>query len=69
MLIAISKCNTSCISLGIKQQTLKDSFKKATEEARIQREAAFLERLQKLVADGKLTQKQVDDFKAWLKGN
>lgn len=53
--------------LGIPQQKLEDAFKKATEEARVQREAAFLENLQKLVTEGKLTQKQVEDFKTWLK--
>lgn len=53
--------------LGIPQQKLEDAFKQANEEARVQREAAFQERLQNLVTEGKLTQKQVDDFKAWQK--
>ena len=54
-------------NLGITQQQLEDAFKKALEEGRTERNAALLEKLQQLVKDGKITTKQVEDFKTWLK--
>lgn len=53
--------------LGMDQQKLENAFKQAMGEQRAQLKETFEQKLQKLVADGKITQKQADDFKAWLK--
>jgi hypothetical protein len=50
--------------LGIDQQKLADAFKTASTE---QRDAGMDTWLKKLISDGKITQQQVDAFKAWLK--
>ncbi|MBI4286065.1 MAG: hypothetical protein HY670_09260 [Chloroflexi bacterium] len=50
--------------LGIEQQKLADAFAQAKREAQ---EAALDAYLQKLVEQGKITQEQADQYKAWLK--
>jgi hypothetical protein len=50
--------------LGTTQQKLEDAFKTAMTE---QRDVNMDNRLKKLVTDGKITQKQADAYKAWLK--
>jgi len=49
--------------LKIDKQTLIDAFKQAGGEVRQQ---GLIDRLDKLVADGKLTQDQADQYKSWL---
>ncbi len=49
--------------LGIDQAKVEAAFTQAQQEIRSDAEAA---RLAKLVADGKLTQEQADQYKAWL---
>ena len=49
--------------LGIDQQKLQDAFTQAEKD---QQNEAVTNRLNALVAQGKLTQKQADDYKAWL---
>jgi len=48
----------------IDQQELEDAFKQAQSELR---EQALDSRLEKMVDEGILTQKQADEFKAWIK--
>ena len=53
--------------LGIDQQKLTDAFKQATTEYRTAHPRPTMdERLAQLVKDGKLTQQQVDQIKAWM---
>ena len=49
--------------LGIDQAELEAAFMQAQKEVRSEAEA---NRLAKMVADGKLTQEQADQYKAWL---
>jgi len=49
--------------LGIDQAQVEAAFTQARQEIRSEAEA---NRLAKLVADGKLTQEQADQYKAWL---
>jgi len=49
--------------LDIDRQTLIDAFKKAGGEVRQQ---GLIDRLDKLVADGKLTEDEADQYKTWL---
>ncbi len=53
--------------LGIDQQKLEDAFKQAMSEKREQLKETFDQKVQSLVDQGKITQKQADDFNAWLK--
>ena len=48
--------------LGIEQQTLEDAFAQARSEMR---DEALDNYLQKLVNEGKITQEQADQYKAW----
>jgi len=48
--------------LGIDAQTVKDAFAQAQDEVQ---QAALKARLDKLVADGKITQAQEDEYLAW----
>jgi hypothetical protein len=49
--------------LGIDQQTVEDAFAQAKREMR---EEALDNYLQNLIAEGKITQEQADQYKAWL---
>ena len=52
--------------LGIDQQKLADAFKQATTEYRTAHPRPTLDqRLDQLVKDGKITQQQADQLKAW----
>lgn len=52
--------------LGIDQQKLEDVFKQAMSEQREQFKENADQRLQDMVTEGKITQEQLDAFKAWL---
>jgi len=52
--------------LGIDQQKLEDAFKQAMSEQREQFKEKADQRLQDMVTEGKITQEQLDAFKAWM---
>ena len=51
--------------LNIDQQKLEDAFKQAMSEKREQLKETFDQKLQDMVTEGKITQQQLNEFKAW----